>query len=39
MGTSLALSGKEKCVDKAIIDYLNAPDKKQDDMTCHRQRH
>ncbi|MCS3803903.1 pimeloyl-ACP methyl ester carboxylesterase [Chromobacterium alkanivorans] len=38
-GHTLALSGKEKCVDKAIIDYLNAPDKKQDDKSCHRARH
>lgn len=33
-GHSLALIGDNECVDKAIVDYLNTPEKRQDDKTC-----
>ena len=34
-GHSLALIGDNECVDMTIVDYLNSPEKKQDDKTCH----
>ncbi|MGF7484005.1 alpha/beta fold hydrolase [Providencia sp. SP181] len=34
-GHTLALSGISSCVDKAVVDYLNAPQKKQNDKSCY----
>lgn len=35
-GHSLALIGDNKCVDKAIVDYLNTPEKRQNDKICYK---
>lgn len=34
-GHTLALSGNSACVDEAVVDYLNSPQKKLDDTFCH----